>query len=257
MAYILKPDEETAKLFSDKTRLKVVELLSEKELTNSQLAGMLNLSKSTISHHLKLLLDAQVVQISRIEHEEHGIQMKFYTVNPNILSIAALKEKVPVFKYGDYLMEQITNEIQEAMSGRTNSSGNEANIAFLRMLKSTILNTGIDMDKPFYDAGYNIGVNVMSKQIKASTLKDVLRELADIWGKLKLGNIELVDENKIKVRDCYQCGHMPDVGKPLCPSDAGIIAGVLDTTLVRKHSVKEIKCWGTGYDFCEFEIEEL
>jgi DNA-binding transcriptional ArsR family regulator len=61
MAYIIKPDEETAKIFSDKTRLKIVELLSEKELTNSQLVRMLNLSKLTISHHLKLLLDAGIL----------------------------------------------------------------------------------------------------------------------------------------------------------------------------------------------------
>ncbi|MCZ7398610.1 MAG: hypothetical protein O8C62_02845, partial [Candidatus Methanoperedens sp.] len=85
----------------------------------------------------------------------------------------------------------------------------------------------------------------------------VLKELADIWKKLELGTIELAEANKIRVKDCYQCSNMPDVGKPLCPSDAGIIAGVLDKILGKKHSVKEVKCWGTGYDFCEFEIKEL
>jgi predicted hydrocarbon binding protein len=249
MAYILKPDEETAKLFSDKTRLNILDLLSEKEMTNSQLAGMLNLSKPTLSHHLKLLLDGGIVKISRVEHEEHGIQMKFYAVNPNILSIEALKD--------NKLTEQISKEIQGALDARSGLSGGHANSAFLRMLKSTILDTGIDMDKPFYDAGYKIGVNVVSKQVKANTQKEVLEELAVLWGKLKLGTVEIVSENKIKVTDCYQCGDMPDMGKPLCPSDAGIIAGVLDTVCGKRHSVIETKCWGTGYDFCEFEIKEL
>ncbi|MCX9081512.1 MAG: transcriptional regulator [Candidatus Methanoperedens sp.] len=49
---IAAPFDLTAKIFSDKTRLKIMELLSEKELTNSQLARMLDLSKPTISHHL-------------------------------------------------------------------------------------------------------------------------------------------------------------------------------------------------------------
>jgi predicted hydrocarbon binding protein len=249
MAYILKPDEETAKLFSDKTRLNILDLLSEKEMTNSQLAGMLNLSKPTLSHHLKLLLDGGIVKISRVEHEEHGIQMKFYAVNPNILSVEALKD--------NKLTEQISKEIQGALDARSGLSGGHANSAFLRMLKSTILDTGIDMDKPFYDAGYKIGVNVVSKQVKANTQKEVLEELAVLWGKLKLGTVEIVSENKIKVTDCYQCGDMPDMGKPLCPSDAGIIAGVLDTVCGKRHSVIETKCWGTGYDFCEFEIKEL
>jgi predicted hydrocarbon binding protein len=138
-----------------------------------------------------------------VEHEEHGIAMKFYAVNPNILSVAVLKE--------NKLTGQIEKEIQEAMAARINGLDSEGNIAFLRLLKSTILSTGIDMDKPFYDAGYNIGSNVISKQMKTSSLKDALNELALMWEQLKLGTIE----------------------------------------------IKEIKCWGTGYDFCEFEIKEL
>jgi predicted hydrocarbon binding protein/biotin operon repressor len=249
MTYILKPDEETAKLFSDRTRLKIVELLSEKELTNSQLARMLDLSKPTISHHMKLLLDAGIVKISRTEHEGHGIQMKFYSVNPNILSIASINE--------NKLMEQISKEVQEALTASINGSDSEGNIALLRLIKSTILKTGIDMDKPFYDAGYNIGTNVIAEQIKASTREFAIQELAKIWKELKLGKIEIKGENLIRVKDCYQCGNMPNLGKTLCPSDAGIIAGVLDTICQKRYSVKETKCWGTGYDFCEFEIEEV
>jgi predicted hydrocarbon binding protein len=45
--------------------------------------------------------------------------------------------------------------------------------------------------------------------------------------------------------------------KPLCPSDAEIIARALDKTPGKNHSVKGVKCLGTGLDFCEFEIEEL
>lgn len=248
MTYILKPDGEIAKIFSDGTRIKIIELLTEKELTNSQLARILNLSKPTISHHIRLLLDARIVKISRIEHEEHGIQMKFYAVNPNILSVMGRKQSV--------LIEQVQKEIHEMMTRGTGEK-NEAKIAFLRLLKSSMLNTGIELDKPFYDAGYDTGLNVISKQVKGSSLEGVLEELAYIWKKLNLGTVELADANKIRVKDCYQCGHMPDVGKPLCPSDAGIIAGVLDKKTGKKHSVKEIKCWGTGYDFCEFEIKEL
>lgn len=247
MTYILKPDEEVAKIFSDRTRMKMIELLSEKELTNSQLAGLLNLSKPTISHHVRLLINAGIVKVSRIEHEEHGIAMKFYVVNPNILSVAAHKQGV--------LMDQVKKEIHEMMI-RKKGRKNDAKIAFLRLLKSSILNTGIEMDRPFYDAGYDIGTNVISKEIKACGLKEVLKELADIWKKLNLGTVEIVGANRIRVKDCYQCGHMPDVGKPLCASDAGIIAGVLDRATGKKHSVKETKCWGTGYDFCEFNIEE-
>jgi predicted hydrocarbon binding protein len=59
----------------------------------------------------------------------------------------------------------------------------------------------------------------------------------------KLGRIEIIDANRIKVRDCYQCAHMLDVGKPFCPGEAGIIAGILDKTPGGSHCVKETKCW--------------
>lgn len=111
---------------------------------------------------------------------------------------------------------------------RSSTSDSHANNAFLRMLKSTVLDTGIDMDKPFYYAGYNTGVNVISKEVKANTLKDVLKEFAQMWEELKLGTVELMEENKIQVKDCYQCGNMPNIGKLLCSSDI------------------ETKCWGQG-----------
>ena len=240
--YILKPDEELAKVFSDTTRLRIIQLLSDREMTNSQLAKLLKLSKPTISHHMKLLLATGVVKISKVKHERHGIQMKYYTLNPNMISTIACNE--------DKLKQQIKNEIQKALKEKHD----DANIAFLRLLKLSILSTGIEMDKPFYDAGYYIGSNVISKQITSSALKGVLEELAELWKKLKLGRMKF-SQNRIIVKDCYQCKHMPDMGKPLCPSDAGIIAGVLDKTLGGGHVVKETKCWGTGYDFCEFEID--
>jgi predicted hydrocarbon binding protein len=37
---------------------------------------------------------------------------------------------------------------------------------------------------------------------------------------------------------------MPDVGKPLCPGEAGIIAGILDKTLGGSHCVKRDKVLG-------------
>jgi len=97
----------------------------------------------------------------------------------------------------------------------------------------------------------------ISKQIKASSKNFALKELAKIWEDLRLGTIEIKGENLIRVKDCYQCGNMPNMGKTLCSTDAGIIAGVLDTICKQRYSVKETKCWGTGHDFCEFEINEL
>ncbi len=248
MKYILKPDSSVAKLFSDKTRQKIVELLADKEMTNTQLSRQLKLSKPTLSHHLKLLVDSNIIRISRIEHENHGIQMKYYSLNPELITISdekKINEQVKKELFKNLFSEQTRGEFEDEIS-----------IVFLRLLKSSIIESGIELDRPMYNAGYNLGKNVFSKQIKTSEFDSVIKEIAAIWNKLKLGKVEQIEKNKIRVKECYQCSKMPDIGKPLCPSDAGIIAGILDTVLGKSFSVKEIKCWGTGYDFCEFEIRE-
>ncbi len=246
MEYILKPDSKIAKLFSDKTRQKIIELLAEKEMTNTQLASQLKLSKPTLSHHLKLLADSKIIRISKVDHESHGIPMKYYSLSPELITATGEKK----------INEEVKKELFNSLfGGQTREElGDKVSLVFLRLLKSSIIESGIELDRPMYHAGYNLGKNVFSKQIKTSEFDSVIKEIADIWSKLKLGKVEQIGKDRIRVRDCYQCHKMPDIGKPLCPSDEGIIAGILDTVLGKSHSVREVKCWGTGYDYCEFEI---
>ncbi|KCZ70872.1 putative hydrocarbon binding protein (contains V4R domain) [Candidatus Methanoperedens nitroreducens] len=246
MKYILKPDFTIAKLFSDKTRQRIIELLSEREMTNAQLASQMQLSKPTLSHHLKLLSDNKIIKVSRIEHEVHGIPMKYYSLNPEMITISDDRQ----------INEDVKKELFKSLfGGQTREElGDKVSLVFLRLLKSSIIESGIELDRPMYHAGYNLGKNVFSKQIKTSEFDSVIKEIADIWSELKLGKVEQIGKDRIRVRDCYQCHKMPDVGKPLCPSDEGIIAGILDTVLGKSHYVREVKCWGTGYDYCEFEI---
>ncbi len=53
--------KELFEAFSDPARLKIVELLQEKDMTPSEMAKELGLSKPTISHHLNVLKKAGVV----------------------------------------------------------------------------------------------------------------------------------------------------------------------------------------------------
>ncbi|MEF9427465.1 MAG: hypothetical protein L0956_09995, partial [Candidatus Mariimomonas ferrooxydans] len=156
------------------------------------------------------------------------------------------------------ISEDVKSELFKNLFGGLvrNELGNEVSVVFLLLLKSSIIESGIGFDRPMYNAGYNLGKNVFSKQVKSSGFDSVIGEIAGIWNELKLGKVEQTGKNTIRVKDCYQCHKMPDVGKPLCPSDEGIIAGILDTVLMKPYSVKETKCWGTGHDFCEFEIYE-
>ena len=53
--------KELFEAFADPARLKIIDLLQEEDMTPSQLAEKLGLSKPTISHHLNILKRAGVV----------------------------------------------------------------------------------------------------------------------------------------------------------------------------------------------------
>jgi ArsR family transcriptional regulator len=50
------------KAMSDENRLKILELIKEKPRSASELLDEMDFGQSTLSHHMKLLLNAEVVQ---------------------------------------------------------------------------------------------------------------------------------------------------------------------------------------------------
>lgn len=247
-------DRETAKLFADETRVKILELLAEEgEMTNSQLARRLNLAKGTITHHLKLLEDAGIVYIGRIEPETHGIPMKFYRLK---VELVPFKASQPV-KYAPF-KEGLKKEVEEALSGKVR--GGEVSAAMLRIIKSVTQIMGEEGESILYSIGYDIGRESIAGSIKSADMEGILDEIAKLWSEFHLGIMKVAENGKvvkIRVFECFDCGGLPDVGKTFCFFDTGIIAGVLDSKLGGKHSVEEVKCSGTGYEYCEFEIKRM
>ena len=259
--FIIKPDIKMAKVFSDKTRIKILdELASQGEVTNTGLSKKLGLSKATMSHHLKVLSSADIVYVSRVKKEEHGIPMKFYSLKSELIPVASGKEKRKEYAL---IHDEIKREMKGLISKKTlrKGLGDNVGIAFMRVVKSALSRAGVEEDAILYDLGYDLGRTVFSEEVKGTDIEGVLTDLKTIWEVLKLGYVSIVEKSdemaKISVIECYDCMDLPNIGKPLCFFDTGIIAGVFDEKLGRKHSVKETKCWGLGNEVCEFEIRTL
>lgn len=60
-------DPEEIKLVADETRMKMLELLGGNERTSKELAEALDISQQLAYHHVKKLVDADLVEISRTE----------------------------------------------------------------------------------------------------------------------------------------------------------------------------------------------
>ena len=67
------------KALNDGTRREILNLLKEKDMTAGEIANAFNLSKPSISHHLEILKNAELVS-----REKKG-QFVVYTINTTIL----------------------------------------------------------------------------------------------------------------------------------------------------------------------------
>lgn len=77
-AALVISDEYVAKLLIDPMRRTILNLLSDKEYTQSQLADLLGLTDASVGHHLSILEEVKLIKIVRREEEVHGIMQKFY-----------------------------------------------------------------------------------------------------------------------------------------------------------------------------------
>jgi DNA-binding transcriptional ArsR family regulator len=67
-------DPEAFKLLGDETRRKIIYLLRAKEMTVSQIAEALNLTPQAVYHHIKKLMDGEMVEVTREERVDHIIE---------------------------------------------------------------------------------------------------------------------------------------------------------------------------------------
>jgi hypothetical protein len=251
--YVPKPDLETAKLFSDETRLKLLELLSKEELTNSQLSERLGLSKATITYHIKQLEDAGIITISRTEYEKHGIPMKYYKLKVHLVSMPS-KEKT---KRAYALKSEFKEKLGDLLGSGKEHLDTDVSKVLLHIMKAATAMPEEEVDGLLYSLGYELGKEVMGEKIQGKSLDRVVEGLAEYWRHTGLGEIEVVNRDDtlvLRIMECFDCVSMPNIGKTLCFFDAGIFAGTLEKNLKQKYSVREVKCWGTGYEYCEFEV---
>jgi DNA-binding transcriptional ArsR family regulator len=67
-------DPEAFKIFADDTRRKIVFLLRAKEMTVSQISDELDLTPQTVYHHIKRLVEAGMVEVTREVRVDHLIE---------------------------------------------------------------------------------------------------------------------------------------------------------------------------------------
>ena len=70
-------------------------------------------------------------------------------------------------------------------------------------------------------------------------------------GIIKAGENEMV----LQIAESATSAGMPDVNRPLCHFERGILAGAVSGFLGKDTTCEETKCWGLGDTFCEFLVK--
>ena len=106
--------------------------------------------------------------------------------------------------------------------------------------------------------GMEFGSNLVQQEIIKS-----LDELVSFLAEYKVGIVDIFDEQSIngtkildlRIYECIECAELPNMGKALCFFEAGLITGVLSEITKKEVKTEEVRCWTSGYSFCQFEVK--
>lgn len=106
------------------------------------------------------------------------------------------------------------------------------------------------------------GMEFGSNLVRQNIIK-CLDELAPFLADYKIGLMDIFDEihykNEknidVRVYECIECADLPNIGKPLCFFEAGILMGIFKEFTKQDVVVEEVRCWTNGYSFCQFDVK--
>jgi len=91
MESILKLQADICKIFANDKRLEIINLLKDKEMSNSELMQKTGMSKVTMSQHMNVLKSRGVIVVRR-----EGVQLFYRIANPKIIQACGLMREVLV-----------------------------------------------------------------------------------------------------------------------------------------------------------------
>lgn len=105
------------------------------------------------------------------------------------------------------------------------------------------------------------GMEFGSKLVRQNIVTD-MDDLTSFLLEYKFGILDLFNEEEmngrkifdIRVYECIECACLPNIGKPACYFEAGMITGILTEMTKKEVSTEEVRCWTNGYSFCQFKV---
>lgn len=226
-------------------KTKILSLLKDKGLNGSDIVLYTGKSKSTISAHLKDLINAGIVDF---KPDSVDGRRKIFYIKSRYLG--ELSRKLDFDKNMDdysYLYRQ----------GVKSDDPFKFFKFIFRTIRVALIKEGVNIDPILHNAGAKIGESVYEELMNPVT-EDLIQNIAKFWKKTRLGRIETESLEPITIRiyDCFECENLPKIGRPACAFDSGILESIFSAHYNRDMDVEELRCYAMGDDYCSFVISE-
>lgn len=222
---------------NDEVKIKIMHALEKEEKNFDEIVKLTEKAKSTISKHLeKLEKDGLIIS----GKNSADYRKKTYKKTANMIGAVSKPKPILCRKTLEHLD---TSEPFKFMN------------SLFRSMRYVLESQGLSTESTLHSIGEQIGCEI-SKRMHSKNTDDLFREIKQFWTQHKLGEIKIIQKNPLifNVYGCYECSNMPNIGKTLCAFDEGIFEAIFKQRLGKKVTVKEVECFGSGFDHCKFIV---
>ena len=217
----------------------IISMLMEGEKTSREIRERLDKAKSTISVHLSDLKDLDIIK-EKVNTEDE--RKKIFYINSKLLGMS----EPPFDRHYKHMLTNLKDSKGDSY---------EFLKSLFHLIRYGLTSFGLDIHPALKEIGRDAGKKI-AEGFESEDIYELLSEIGEFWSTNKLGEIEVLDERTILVKDCFDCCNMPDLGTTFCSLDEGMIEGIIKSKLDVDVDVKETECFGTGDEHCKFSIQE-
>lgn len=225
-------------------RLKILALLHDRELSFHEIVQETNKAKSTVSAHLKFLLNEGIIGVKPDLADSR--RKIFYIRSRHLGDIS------PGMRWRDDVYDGLASAFLK------NEDPSDFYKVMFRTIRVSLLSHGINIDPILREAGFRVGEGVYHV-VADPDISRFLGNMGNFWKKHKLGRLEVESLSPVTicVYDCFECGELPVTGKPACAFDAGMLDAVFSCHFMGEHMATELRCYAMGDDHCRFVIRPV
>lgn len=220
-------------------RGKILSVLSTRDLAFDEIVRLSGRAKSTVSVHLRGLEEDGIIG-SKTDPKDERKKIFFLRSHPLGNLSAGLPLDDAKDRAGFLLSESDPFGFYRYM---------------FRTIRVSLLSEGINIDPVLRESGYRVG-RTIAANLADRDLSVLLDRLCVFWKKHNLGTLEVESLAPLTLRayDCFECGSLPQLGRPACAFDSGILEVVFSEHFGNGQQVDETACYAMGDDHCRFVI---